>query len=62
MVGNLEVHYWLSLLHSEEYEMLEQELESYVSMLPEYNIEEAPDTELDLEQAIELAEGYYYDQ
>lgn len=57
-----EVNYWLSLLHSEEYEMLEQELESYVSMLPEYNLEEVPDTELDLEQAIELAEGYYYDQ
>lgn len=55
-----EINYWLSLMQSGEYEMLEEELkEMQVSLLPSMEPEEIPDYSLD--EAFDIAEGYRND-
>lgn len=50
-------NYWISLIHEQEYEVLEEELKEQVVLLsPSWEQENIPD--ISTEDAIDIAEGY----
>lgn len=52
-----DVNYWLSLITSEDYDLLEQELKQYqLDLLPSLEPEDIPT--LSLDEAFDIAEGY----
>jgi hypothetical protein len=52
-----DVNYWLSLVRSKEYDLLELELEQYqVTLMPPLEPEDIPT--LSLDEAFDIAEGY----
>ncbi|NRA48829.1 MAG: hypothetical protein HRU12_06825 [Phaeodactylibacter sp.] len=53
-------HYFISLLHQQEYDVLEDELKyELVSLYPSWEQENIPD--MDTDDAFDIAEGYVHD-